>query len=443
MKKILLSSVGSALLLAHPALAVMKPNNLLATSIEQLAVSGKRPELCVMPKHIPDGKYAKKDDKAEAELCSLNLDADIVACPKTNSTNPGVNFNKPPKGMSRADFLAKNCEVDDAKKVAKFKLSTSCSYTPSIVGYYHVSRALGNIVRVPPVVLRTMDLDRHKAVAKHAFKIIGNNPDKLIYQTWSGIKSILDKGASHPKADLIFVEGYEQSYGALQKNPKKEEFYDEFFNKGADRIDAFKKQNKIYQALINPAYAVSREYNSSNVQAMVQLRDAADFILLDTIMGQQDRMGNIHYQKVFIYPEMKDGEYHLETESDFEEVPAELQKQAVQVKALILKDNDCGVAKENRIKAAKLLDQVAHMNPSTYKRLLKLERSLADSQTKELFTRGMLFTESDYKTVSNNIREAAAMLKARCQSGKLKLDLDLDAHFSGAKLEAAKCELKQ
>ncbi len=101
----------------------------------------------------------------------------------------------------------------------------------------------------------------------------------------------------------------------------------------------------------------------------------------------------------------------MKSEKDLKDVLAEHQAKAVLVKELLLKDNDCGVAKENRVKAAKLLEGVAHLDPKTCKNLLKLEKSLELNDTKALLKSGMLFTESDFRKVAQNIREAAAMLK--------------------------------
>jgi hypothetical protein len=443
MKSAILLPSLALCLFAPAAGAALKTGDLTGVSVEKFSVPGKRPELCVIPHHLNGFTYARSDEKIEADLCAIDSAGEkAAACPKLNSTNPGVLFLKPPKGVSKEDFLAKNCEMDGSKKLAKYKLSTSCSYTPSLLGYYHVSRALGTIVRVPPAVLRTMDRQRHQQIAQKALKLLSKKPEQLIYQTWSGLKSILDRGSSHPKADLILTDAYDQSYGALQQNPKGDEVYSEFFNAGADRVAAFRDNNKIYRALTMANFSISRDYNKVNVQAMMQLRDAADFILLDTIMGQQDRMGNIHYQLTYVYPSEENGKFKLAEKKDLDEIPVELQSKAVQVKAMLLKDNDCGVAKTNRIKEGKLLDRVAHMNPETYRNLLKLERALQAGSTREFFERELLFTEKDFRTVAGNIQEAAKMLRSRCQAGQLKLDLDLDSHFSGAALDTRrKCDL--
>lgn len=412
------------------AFATVTPDYPRGESIVSHEVNGRKSEVCVIPKHLPTGKYSKKDAENEKELCDWNIGVNVAACAKENSTNPGVLFLSPPKNVSVADLTA-NCEIknsdgESADKEAKYKLSTSCSYAPSLLAYYHMSRALGNIVNVPPAVLRTLDLERHIALAKRAIR--ETPADDIINKTWRGLLSNLEAGSSSSKADLLFTDNYDQSYGALQKNPKKESFYKEFFNSGEDRVAAFRDRNPIYKALINPALRVERDFVQKNVQAMLQLRDASDMILLDTILGQQDRFGNIHAYKRYYYIVTEDGKVNVKSEKDKKDIPEGIT--AVEVKEMILKDNDCGVAKENRIRDAGLLDKVSHISPSTYKNLMALNKIIDQEDTKKLFTKGFVFTETDFKVVSRNLREAAKMLKEACAAGRLKLDLSLDKHFS-------------
>ena len=278
-------------LFSPPAQAALNIDMPRGENVVHFAIPGKADELCFIPKHPPGADYAKKDAKREAELCGYDVGNTIAACPKDNSTNPGVNFHAIPDGMTAEQVTAKECEVPNpenpkknlAKKEAKYKLSTSCSYTPAILGYYHFSRALGDIVNVPNAVVRTMDIDRHIALAKWGVKT--TKPGDLINTTWKGLLSALERGSRSDKADLLFTERFDQSYGALSRNPRGEEVYKEFFNGGKDRVAAFKAKNPIYRALTASELKVGREFNQANVQAMVQLRDAADFILLDTILG--------------------------------------------------------------------------------------------------------------------------------------------------------------
>jgi hypothetical protein len=418
----------------------------------ELAVNGRSPEICVIPKKIEGAVYTEGDKKDEVELCKMDIDKTVAACGKEESTNPGVNFFVPdaPKEIQGSAFQALILDLQKSdctakyngeapNKEAKYKLSSSCSYSPSILSYYHMSRALGDIVNVPVAVMRTMDIGRHIAIGKDSLSdTVGEG---LIHDTWSSLMSQLTAGANASRKDLLFTEDFKQSYGALQKNPKKEEKYAEFFNSGADRVAAFKSNNAIYKSLTSSNLNIPREFNQQNVQKMVQLRDAADFILLDTIMGQQDRFGNIHYIKRYYYPGVgkKTNKFDVKSEKKKEKIPAELQAKAVEIKELMLKDNDCGVAKEHRIKAGKLLEGVAHMSPKTYKALMAMDKVI--DQQKDYFITEFNYTSSDFKKVSDNLKEAADMLKEKCLKGTLKLDLSLDDHFSGDPLPSgSQCE---
>jgi hypothetical protein len=256
----------------------------------------------------------------------------------------------------------------------------------------------------------------------------------LIYQTWTSLRSALKAGSSAKKADQLFVDGYTQSYGALQRNPKGEEKYSEFFNKGEDRAAAFRDNNEIFKLVKARDLKVGRDFTAQNVQSFVQMREAGDMILMDTILSQQDRFGNIHREARFYYKE-GEGEFaNVKSESDLEDVPEEFRAGALQINEMILKDNDCGIVKENRAKKAGLLNKVAHMNPKTYKRLREFVASLDNAEVKDNFLRGLQFTEKDFKTVRDNAIEAAELLKKRCLDGDLKLDLDQDLYFSGQEL---------
>ncbi len=417
-----------------PAWATLNPELSRGDETISIQIPNRSNEICVIPKHFSLGKYKKKDRKQEQELCSFQVGVNLAACPKDNSTNPGVNFFLPPDGMTVEELTEKNCEVKDAKKEAKYKLSTSCSYSPALLGYYHMSRILGGVGNVPPSVIRTMDLERHILLGEKALTLL--KEESIIYKTWSRLLSDLKQGPAYSKKDLLFTDKFDQSYGALSKNPKKESFYSEFFNKGEDRIAAFKERNALYKELKKSNLNVGRDWNPANVQRMVQLRDMADMILLDTILGQQDRFGNVHSLKSYFYIH----EGNVDSEKNLEDVPEAARAKAIQVNEMLLKDNECGVAKEHRIKKADLLGGVAHMDSDTYRRLLELEKALGSADIKEFFVKEALFTEKDWSVVSKNIVEAAEQLKTACTAGKLKLDLNLDKHFSNTP-DPMGCEL--
>ena len=445
-----LSSALAVLASATSALATLNLEASRGSKSVEIPVQGSRSELCVIPKHFGQGAYSKKDAKREEALCALNTSTNAAACAKLNSTNPGLDIYTVPEGSTSEKVRAANCSIKDekgkslAKKVAKYKLSTSCSYSPSILGYYHVSRMLGDIANVPVSVLRTYDLKNHLSIGQKA--LAKTKPEDLIHKTWAGLVSQLTAGTGASRKDLLFTNHFDQSYGALVFNPTDESFYKEFFNGGANneaRTINLRDKNPIIALLASPSSKVGTDFTADNVQKMVQLKDASDMIVLDTIMNQQDRMGNIHALTTYYYLDTQekdaDGSPMLKSSKSLK--PEEVKSlKAVAVKEMLLKDNDCGVAKDNIDKKVGLIARVGHMAPSTYQSLLTLASQIDSSELKSFFSQEVGFTSDDFASFKQNVKDVSTRLHTACTSGKLKLDLDLRAHFAGRASEAS-CDL--
>jgi hypothetical protein len=437
--------------LARPVLshATLSTNVPRGEKTVQVPVPGRNAERCVIPKHVANGRYADHDLKDESELCAIDENSNAAVCPKTNSTNPGLDLYSLPQGLSPTQVAGAKCKSAGSKKIAKYKLSTSCSYTPSILGYYHLSRMLGGIADVPPAVLRTYDRLNHIALGHIA--LAETSPGSLIHQTWAALIAQLTAGSQASRRDLLLTDDFTQSYGALSVNPRGESFYTEFFNGGANNVSRainFRDRNPIVTQLartddINGL--VGRTFTVENVQQMVQLRDASDLIVIDTLMNQQDRFGNVHYQETYYYRDSADlnpdGSPKLKSSRKL--TPEQVtQLGAVQVKTLLLKDNDCGVSKTNVARQAGLIDRVAHIDPDTYRRLLQFDATADSHTTRDFFIQELLFTSADYTSVRNNLRQVVTKLHQGCAQGRVKLDLDLQAHFSGQPLKAPGCDLQ-
>ena len=401
-----------------------------------IPVAGRDPEICVIPNHFPGAAYSDKDAKDEGKLCGIDVAANAAACPKTNSTNPGLDIYALPAGATSKSVQDAHCKVNDAKKIAKYKLSTSCSYTPSILGYYHLSRMLDGTAEVPPSVLRTFDLQNHLALGRQA---LAETPaTSLIHQTWAGLMSQLTAGSAASKKDLLLTADFKQSYGALSVNPSKEQFYSEFFNRGPNnvgRAQNFRDHNPLVILLADKAAIstlVGTTFNAANVQKMVQLKDISDMIVMDYLMSQQDRYGNIAYVTRYYYrspgtTDAASGKITISKDLTPDQVT---QLGAVQVKKLMLKDNDCGVSKQNVAKQVGLAARIAHMDPQTYTAVMRLNATADTPETKKFFTNELLFTSVDYTGFRSNLKQLATTLHDACTQGQLKLDLDLNAHFS-------------
>jgi hypothetical protein len=416
--------------------------------IVDLPVPGRNAEVCVIPKHFVNGEYSDKDIAVETQLCNIDEHTNAAVCPKLNSTNPGLDFYSLPQAATPNQVAGARCKTAGAEKVAKYKLSTSCSYTPSILGYYHVSRMLGDMADVPPAVLRTFDLQNHIALGRTA--VAQTASGTLIHQTWAGLMTQLTAGTNSNRRDFLFTDDFAQSYGALSENPTKEDFYKEFFNGGATNVARalnFRDTNPIVGMLsrnVDISALVGRNFATENVQKMVQLKDAADLIVIDTLMSQQDRFGNIHYLATYYYLDPndlnQDGSAKLKSSKSL--TPEEAARVgAVQVKKLLLKDNDCGVAKDNIAKQVGLADRIVHIDPKTYRLILHFDAIADSAETREFFVRELVFTANDYANVRQNLKDLATKLNHACLQGRLKLDLDLQAHFSTQPLKAQSCDL--
>ena len=173
-----------------PAYATLAPHLQRGVKLVQLPVPGRNAEVCVVPKHLVDAGYSDEDAKTEAQLCDIDVNSNSAVCPKLNSTNPGLDMYSLPQGSTPQQVQASRCKISGLKKIAKYKLSTSCSYTPSILGYYHLSRALGGIANVPPSVLRTFDLKNHIALGRAA--IGGDCPKCLDTSDVGGVDGAAD-----------------------------------------------------------------------------------------------------------------------------------------------------------------------------------------------------------------------------------------------------------
>lgn len=400
----------------------------------QLVVQHKK-EICMIPNPIPGDKV--KISKKADELCKLDFynDPMIAICPKDNSTNPATEIYEVPKNMTKIDFEKNEClKVESAragKKIAKLKSSTSCSYTPSILGYNQLSKFFSGAGNVPESVVRTMNIEAHKKIAEKGLKT-------RIAPFWATFLS-KDKQATDPKL-YTTVNSEKQLYGALISNPTHEEQYKEFY--GGKGFDGF-KVTKVYKEITNANdLAKTVPTNFAAAAPIIQRqRDATDMMVMDYIMNQQDRFGNIHKKTYWHY--MEDGEKKTKKfdAKDTKEI-ADMQKLgAVKVDEMLLKDNDCGVAKSNVLKTADALKGLRHIAPKTYRKTLEFAETLKKPEVQKYYKDELFFTEADLNGpngIVKNAALAAKTLKENCEKGLLKQDLDIEIHL-GFKHQADSC----
>jgi hypothetical protein len=383
--------------------------------------------------------YSSKDIEKEKELAELDFyngktkgGLDIVLIPKTYSTSPGINVHAVnlPTGASHLGYAQAHtgkAHSGDDKIIAKYKQSipTHFTYSPSILGYYHLSRFL-DTGHVEPAIVRTMDVAAHKPLADLGkAKAIGSNNRKQ----WTELRA-LDDAHSNP---TLYTEDGNQLYGVLQGNPAGEESYPHLSDLGGAVAFAGSAEfNKVTSpnALNLDVTDGSGKLNQAAVQQIVQVKDLSDMVLMDFIMSQADRFsGNMHSEKIYIW--IENGVLKHKTKKNDPAKAAEQLKdippEAVLINRMIMKDNDAGLISGNSAKTYHLLDKISHMDPKTYNRLVDLQKELQKPEVAQWYQTELLFTPADFNTVKNNVDQAVGILSTRKDKGLL-----LDASLSVA-----------
>ena len=407
-------------------------------------VPGGRPdELCVIPPHLPFAKYRGKDggkDIAdEKKLAGYDFyragtaeSGAVVISPKRKSTSAAVDVFELAAGTTRPETLTADLckEVEKTGKcVAKFKQTDNqftTTSTASVLGYYHVARALGDICEIKPAVLRTMDIEQHKKVVRLASEM---GVRGIVAKSWNLFNNYYANPQGSGVASTLFTSDFTQIYGALIENTTGEELYAEWLSVGSNLSSAHAFG---LMADSRPAKSIlgSRDFTQSNVQALVAMRDMSEMILLDYLLAQSDRLtgGNISNYP-FVYYKDSDQVKSVKASNAGDITPDAVK---VNIKKLTIKDCDAGLLNTNVFEKKGYLSRISHMHPGTFDRLQTLAQKWdGDPTVKEFFHRECTFSNSQIARFEKYLHTAASTLQNRKTSGKLLLDLDLDEYFAG------------
>jgi hypothetical protein len=311
--------------------------------------------------------------------------------------------------------------------IAKYKqtIPTHFTYSPSILGYYHLSRFL-DAGHVEPAIVRTMDVASHKPLADLGkAKATGSNNRTQ----WTELRA-LDDAHSNPS---LYTKDGKQLYGVLQANPTGEQSYPHLSDLGGAAAFAasseFAKVTEPSPIKLNYKDAAGKLAQAA-VQQIVQIRDLSDMVLMDYIMSQADRFsGNMHSEKEYLW--IENGVLKSESKKNDPAKAAEQLKQipadAVLVNRMILKDNDAGLVSGNSAKTYHLLEKISHMDSKTYDRLLEFQKELQKPEVAQWYQEELLFTAADFNTMKNNVDQAVGVLSSRKDNG-----LFLDANVRAA-----------
>jgi hypothetical protein len=377
-----------------------------------------------------------------------------VVCPKLGSTNPAVMLHTLPFGTTRAEYVAQECPKVKGRAgdlIAKYKQSVSCSYTPSILTYPRLARIFRSEIELPFTAYRSMDRREHLEIADRAKDLAARvaGRDALIAQTWRMIyRDDLDP-ASSPRRSVLYRDADALLFGALVPDtPGDEIYWAANGSTNGDRVANF-QMTKAFRMVSEPTpvsnWRIPTTHDAATLQKVILLREMGDLIVLDSLLNQQDRFGNLHTRPHYVRMN-SDGaiEWKLlktkKTQVNGRPVKAPDPEQAatmtaqgfVAIDRMLLADNDCGVAKENRMRKAGIPQKVTHLHPDTYLAVQRLHKLAGQGRLQGYLKSDLLFLDKDVTSVQANIAALAVMFKKKCLAGRLFLDADIAQHL-GAK----------
>lgn len=426
-------------------------------------------EQCIELAPMPKAHYTKHDRKTQSDYCSIDF-GKTALCPKLWSTSPGTIIYEIDASKYNNDYTqfedqhcaqghhARDAAID---KLASFKISvndrsTSATYAPSSWTYYHMSRYFKTGVHVPVAVYRSVDKQVHHArVVKPALTIIhGRHGLKMLGAGWSfldAVESGQDKGSA---GKAVLTGGDTLVFGALLDN--KGDRYSMTFN-GTRESGWGMGQNYDFQqtapylalrselpvaeaikagirkARSNPKMAKKLPADIEPAQIAFWMNDLLEITLLDYILGQQDRIGNIDYQWRWFW--LEDGKVQTK-HAKSTKVPVSLAEfKPLRLKHTAINDNDAGVRRgyANFAQKTDMLSGLRHYNPHLYKKLAQLA---SDMQSKgeifQWFVNSSGLSEREIDAIAERTQMAFELLVADCENGSLQLDLDPSHFLNGA-----------
>ena len=359
----------------------------------------------------------RKDD--EDALCKIKFDdPNVIFCPALHSTNPGTDIYELPTGVSRASFEEKECAKEtkrNANFLAKFKQSTSCSYTPAILAYGKVADALKIHVDVPAVVYRTMEQATHKGVEKMA----GVYAHGLIKETWAGLVSKIAASSTKVIKDGLL-------YGAMVDHKGGIDHHPTLNHRGPDSNPAAPFLASSTWAMATKGSEIRSQIPPSleTLGQMMAVRDVGEMAIIDHILAQQDRFGNVaKKEKIFWLEQTAAGQKLHSVKATKANKPIDGTNQTtmqyldanhipyVQFPVMVLADNDCGLRQDsNVVRKNNMVQHLRHISSSVYKHVQSFAKTNPDDLL-EYFQNQTLMTSDEAKGVIARLQEVASILK--------------------------------
>ena len=415
------------------------------------------PFLCRPADTLPQTPLAAGAEEATNALCAVDFSSDHIAiCPKTWSTSAAAlvyDLSATVWEKRSRDFEASVCaEGTHARdkagaELAVFKHSmnfrdTSGTYAPAVLLYDHLSRWLNTTVQVPAAVEYRFSSDWYRErVVQPGLALAARHPSrKMLLAAWQHLDTALKTPVTERQGEYFLQDGSTlwgaallftgRRYGA-EINGTRESGWGSGQNYDfqhtapflALRHDGDLAQSVAFgvqQARSDPTMAQALPAAIEPLQVKWWMIEILDTVVLDYLLGQQDRIGNIDYQWRWLW--LDDG--HLQT------MPAATSSPpypgAVKLRTTWLNDNDAGVRSgyANYAKKTGMLDGLRHFNPALYKRLKLLAGDLAGrGPVYQSIAANYHLRTREVEAIVARMAELDRIITADCQAGRYRFDL--------------------
>jgi hypothetical protein len=432
-------------------------------------------ERCIRLTPLPGAVYSKKDQETEAAYCAIDF-ARTGLCPKLWSTSPGTlvyaledDSSTGVEAFERSWCGKGHGARDHAlDKLATFKISvngrtTSATYAPSSWVYYHLSRYFQTRTYVPPVVFRSMSLARHhERVVLPALTLVKNRHARMLSEGWTHLGALESGQLAGSAAREALTDQGRQVYGVLIDN--KGDRYGPEFNGtresgwGSGQNEDFQQTaaflalrntgdlkaaaaEGIREARLNPLMARALPADTPVEQVFLWMQSVLEITLLDYLLRQQDRIGNIDYRWRWYWIEGGVLKSHSAHGDQRPEQAGD--RTAWRLRQSAINDNDAGVRSgyANFAERTGMLEELAHYDPALYQRLGRLAADLgAQGESWQWLRTVAGLSEREATGIASRARAAFDLLSAQCRAGTLVLDFDLVALMAGESPAPATCE---
>jgi hypothetical protein len=319
---------------------------------------------------------------------------------------------------------------------------TSGTYAPAILLYDHLSRWLNATVQVPAAAELRFDSAWYSArVVEPGLALASQHASrKMLLAAWKHLSTALDNPGSRDGREFMLDDGETLWGAALLFTGKRYgpeingtrasgwgsgQNYDfqhtaPFFALRSDRALAGAIQEGIYSARTDPKMAESLPADTNPVQVGWWMLELLDIVVLDYLLGQQDRIGNIDYQWRWVW--LEEGEPRSVPAASGEP-PTE---NAIRLRTTWLNDNDAGIrrAYANYARKTGMITGLRHFNPDLYQRLKALAADVAGKgPIYRAIADNYHLTSGELASIATRVAELDQTITADCKAGKYRFDL--------------------